>query len=170
MVLGVQLNSSNWLRQEDEIIDLWGVRSEIATVLPATPLIEIPGISQPREFDNFSSIEPASADPEGTVLLAAFGQTRLYAAARAMEVAVEEAALNAAAAAVAATLGGEDPSGKPGALYRRIPHGERVWNMKRGAQRHSRLTDEPWVTPRLGRDGAVLIDYLGGNRADLPLG
>jgi hypothetical protein len=37
--------------------------------------------------------------------------------------------------------------------------------MERGAQRHSRLTDDPWVTPRLDDGGQSPADYLTGRCA-----
>jgi hypothetical protein len=160
----------DWKRPPaDQIIDLWGVRAELDALLPATPLAEIPGISHPADYLALDSVQAARAFDDGAVLLSTFGTTRLYAVVRAADVAIGDAGLDRAARDIAAFLGGEDPQGNPGLRVRRIPRGERVWNMDTGAERHTRLHAGPWVADALAELRPALLAYITGQAAQLDL-
>lgn len=146
--------------RRDEIIDLWGVRAELAPRLPAMPLPAIPGISHPADHLALGSLAEARAVDDGAAaILSTFGTTRLYVVVRAGDVALDDAQLDRLAKDIAASLGGEDVQGNPGLRLRRIPFGERVWNMGAG---HARLQAEPWVADALGAARTQLLDYITG--------
>jgi hypothetical protein len=154
---------------DDEIIDLWGVRAELDPLLPATPLAAIPGISHPADHLALDSVNAARAVDDGAVLLSTFGTTRLYVVIRTAHIAIDEERLDRAAQDIAAFVGGEDPHGEPGLRLRRIPIGERVWNMNAGAEKHTRLYREPWVADELGAVRSPLLAYIAGQRSGLDL-
>lgn len=158
-------SSDDWQRPlPDEIIDLWGVRREITSLLPATPPHEIPGISHPAPYLALDSVEDARQVSDGTVILASFGTTRLYVVARATHVACDDDTLGRAARELAEIIGGEDPRGDPAARYLRIPLHERVWNMDRGQHRHTRLDDKPWTADSLRPFRQAIRQLLGAGR------
>jgi hypothetical protein len=154
---------------EEEPADLWGVRAELADRLPRTPLQAIPGISHPADHLGLESLDAARDAPDGTVLLSTFGTTRLYVVVRADEVALDSARLHRAARDLAEYLG-DDPEGEPAMRLRRIPLGERVWNMDDGESRHGRLRAEPWIAPSLRSLRHAILDHLAARteRLDLP--
>jgi hypothetical protein len=151
----------------DEIIDLWGVRAELADRLPGTRLQAIPGISHPADYLALATVEEAQAAPDGVVLLSTFGTTRLYVVVPARRVAIDDATLHRAAQDLAAFLGGEDPTGDPGVRLRRIPMGERVWNMDRGDEKHARLGHDPWIAGELEPLRPAILDHLAGRTSKL---
>ena len=161
--------STNWERPDDgEIIDLWGVRQAISRLLPGTPTHKLPGISYPSSSPDLDSLAVARAAPDGTVMLAAYGTTHLCAVIRAAEVRAKRHALDDLAVHLAQVVGGELPSGEPGVRYRRIPPGERVWNMHRGDERHSRLWVEPWVADALSTLREPILSVLRGETQQVP--
>lgn len=129
----------------DEIIDLWGVRYALVELLPETSIQDIPGISHPATYWAIESLEIARSTPEPVAILSAFGTTNLYVVAPASLVASDPHRLDELAEKLAQHLGGEEPKGTPHAGYFWIPRGERVWNMHRGSDRHSRLGGDVWI-------------------------
>lgn len=99
---------------------------------------------------------------DGAVLLATFGTTRLYVITRAEYVTCDDAVLDQAARDLADVIGGEDTRGDPGVRYQRIPPKERVWNMDRGNERHTRLGDELWIAEALEAYRSMILDLLAG--------
>lgn len=162
-------SADDWERPPaDEIIDLWGVREAISPLLPATPTHELPGISYPSSSPTLESLEAARSLPDGVVMLAAYGTTHPHAVVRAAEVGAEPSALDALAVRLAGLVGGDHPAGGLRAQYRRVPAGERVWNMHRGEERHTRLWDEPWVADSLSAVREPILAVVRGHAADLP--
>jgi hypothetical protein len=163
---------SDWERPaDDEIIDLWGVREAISHLLPDTPTHELPGISYPSASPDLRTLDAARAADDGAVLLAAYGTTHLLAVIRAGEVRADALTLDDLAVQLAHRLGDDLPAGSPSAKspaarYRRIPRGERVWNMDRDGERHSRLWDEPWVADAFVAQRDLIASILRGD-ADL---
>jgi hypothetical protein len=163
-------STGDWERPPaDEIIDLWGVRAAIASLFPATPAHELPGISYPSLSPTLESLDAARSVSDGVVMLAGYGTTHPYVVVRAGEVGTDATALDALALRLAALIGGDQPKGDPRAQYRRIPVGERVWNMHRGDERHTRLWDEPWVVDTLGALRDPILAVVRGNAAALPV-
>jgi hypothetical protein len=146
----------------EDLIDLWGVRAELAPLLPDTPLQAIPGISHPADYMKIETLDAARDLPDGTVLLSTFGTTRLYVVVRAEQVALDTARLHRAARDLADYVGGDDPTGEPAMRLRRIPLGERVWNMDDGEDRHGRLRNEPWIAAALHPLREAILDHLAG--------
>jgi hypothetical protein len=153
----------------EELIDLWGVRAELARLLPDTPLQAIPGISHPADHLRIEVLDDARAAPDGTILLSTFGTTRLYVVARAEDIALDADRLHRAARDLAEFMGGEDPFGEPAMRMRRIPLGERVWNMDDGENRHGRLRAEPWIAAPLEHLREEILDHLAGRTERLEL-
>lgn len=162
-------STADWERPPaDEIIDLWGVREAISPLFPATPTPELPGISYPSSSPVLDSLEVARSKPDGVVMLAAYGTTYPYVVVRAAEVGAEPNALDALAVRLAGLIGGDQPAGDPRAQYRRVPAGERVWNMHRDEERHARLWDEPWVVDSLGALREPILAVVRGHAGALP--
>ncbi len=162
-------STDDWVRPwPDEIIDLWGVREALAPLLPDLALTDIPGISHPADYRSLGSLSEAKRTVDGVALLSTFGTTRLYVVCPAPLIACDDAALQQTALDIAATTGGEDPGGDPGVRYRRIPTGERVWNMDAGANRHSRLGDDPWIADHLHGLRSAILDVLSARIERLP--
>ena len=163
---------SDWERPvDDEIIDLWGVREAISHLFPDAPTHELPGVSYPSASPNLGTLEAACAADDGAVLLAAYGTTHLLAVIRAGDVRAHPRTLDDLASELTERLGDDLPAGsasakRPSAQYCRIPHGERVWNMNRGGERHSRLWDAPWVADPLAVQRDLIVSVLRGE-ADL---
>jgi hypothetical protein len=145
----------DWERTEREIIDLWGVREVIAGLLPQVPLPDIPGITQPGDHHRLVSLADAKDSADGVVLLYVFGKSGMFVLARASVVRSGEDDLLNMAVQLAPLHHQEDTDvltrGQPGVLYFDIPTGERVWNMRIGAERHARLASDInlWVAPNL---------------------
>jgi len=150
-----------------EIIDLWGVRDELSALLPGIALQAIPGISHPAKYHALASLDVARAAADGMVLLSAFGTTTPYVVARAAGVTAGRETLAHAARDIAVLLGEEEREAAPGLELRRIPLGERVWNMARGPEPHGRVTDEPWVAAVLEAHRDEILDLLAGRIARL---
>ena len=147
---------------DDEIIDLWGVRAAIAPLLGELPAHEIPGISHPQDYLAVASLEEARREPDGTVMLVAFGTTYPFVVSRAAHVSADHDTLDRAARDIADHLGGEYPEGSPRVVYRLIPRGERVWQMNVGHEQHTRLGEDAWVADALLRSRASVLDLLAG--------
>jgi hypothetical protein len=161
-------STQDWERAEpDEIIDLWGVRQAVASLLPSIPAHEIPGISYPRAGVDLGSVTAANEHQHGVVMLAAYGTTHLCAVVRARDVAISDQALDALAEELAAIIGRDLPDGKPRAHYLAIPPGERVWNMHGQGERHARLWDEAWVAEDLLPFRDSIIAVLRGKTSAL---
>jgi hypothetical protein len=158
-------------RVDEEIVDLWGVREAISHLFPDTPTHELPGVSYPSASSDLGTFAAARAADDGVVLLAAYGTTQLFAVIRAREVRADARTLDDLAVQLADRLGDDLPEGSasarsPSAKYCRIPRGERVWNMHRDGEPHSRLWDEPWVADALGAQRDLILSILRGE-ADL---
>jgi hypothetical protein len=149
--------------RSDEIIGLWGVREAPSPLLPDVPPPEIPGISHLADYRALNSLSEAKEAIDGVVLLTSYVTTFFYVVCPASAVACDEAPLQRAAQELAQRMGDdEDPSGKPGVQYRRIPKGERVWNMDVGAHRQTRLGDDPWIADDLREVRTTLLELLAG--------
>jgi hypothetical protein len=146
----------------DEIVDLWGVRPAISPLFPTVPAHELPGISYPSEWADFASLDAAREAAEGTVMLAAYRTTHLWAVMRARQVGAAATTLDELAVRLAALLRDDGPEGRPAAHYRVIPPGERVWSMNRGNERHCRLWDDPWVADPLIPHREEILAVLRG--------
>jgi hypothetical protein len=162
-------SSSDWDRPaDDEIIDLWAVREAVSHLFPDTPTHQLPGISYPSASLDLGSLDAARAYEDGAVLLSAYGTTHLCAVIRAMEVGAAPRTLDELALQLAALVGGDLPKGSPSAKYRRIPRGERVWNMDWDAERHCRFWDEAWVADALVPRRELILAALRGEPQTLP--
>jgi len=163
-------SADDWVRPwPDEIIDLWGVREATAPLLPDVALPDIPGISNPRDDRALASLTEARQARDGVALLSTFGTTFLYVVCPARLIGSDDATLRQAAIDIAARIGGEHPDGEPGVRYRRIPKGERVWNMDVGVHRHTRVREAPWIADRLQRLRPAILDLLAGRIEQLPV-
>jgi hypothetical protein len=151
----------------EEILDTEGVRAAIAPLLPTVPLNDIPGISHPADYLSLGSLEEVQQKPDGAVLLAAYGTNHPFVVARAASVDATHDVLDEAAQDVAEHLGGDAPQGAPGAVYRLIPHGERVWQMDVGDDAATRLYDDPWVRDELQPWNTSILDLLAGRSRTL---
>ncbi len=100
-------------------------------------------------------------------MLGAYGTTHLCAIIRAEEVSADAATLDDLAVQLAALVGGDLPNGSPAAQYRRVPRGERVWNMDRGDERHCRLWDELWIADQLAPHRELISAVLRGEAGGL---
>jgi len=159
----------DWVRQpSDDLIDLWAVRDAIASALPDVALRDLPGISHPASYRALSSLSETQATPDGVVLLSTHGTTHLYVVCPARLVRCDESALERAAIAIAARRGGEEfTRGEPSVRYCTIPPGERVWNMRRGRDRHGRLREDAWIADELRGMRRDILDLLAGRVARL---
>jgi hypothetical protein len=154
--------------RDSDIIDLWGVRAVVADLLPEVPLNEVPEISHPADYLALSSLEDAQQAEDGTVLLSTYGTTRPYVVASARLVSATHDTLDEGARDLALSLHGNDALANAGVHYRRIPPGERVWNLETEEEKHSRLTADPWILPRLSPWTAEILDLLAGRIDRLP--
>jgi hypothetical protein len=155
--------SSDWDRpSDDEIIDLWAVREAVSHLFPDTPAHELPGISYPSASPDLGSLDAARAHEDGAVLLSAYGTTHPCGVIRALEVGASPRAVDELAVQLAALIGGDLPNGSPSAQYRRIPRGERVWNMDREGERHCRFWDDAWVADPLLPQRELILAALRG--------
>ncbi len=162
-------SSSDWDRPaDDEIIDLWAVREAVSHLFPDTPTHQLPGISYPSVSPDLGSLDAARADEDGAVLLSAYGTTHLCAVIRAVEVGAAPRTLDKLALQLAVLVGGDLPKGSPSAKYRRIPRGERVWNMHRNGERHCRFWNEAWIADGLVPQRDMILAALRGEPQTLP--
>jgi hypothetical protein len=153
-----------------DVNDLFGVRAAIAPLLPGVPAAQIPGISYPILAPELASLAEAQGVTDGTVLLSGYDTSYLYVVIRAEQVLVSESQLGEAAKAAAKLVGQWGSS--PEAQFRRIPEGERVWNMNvggEGGEQHTRLTARPWVLGQLAADDDPFVRFLRGQTPELTL-
>ena len=153
---------------KDDIIDLWGVREQLLTLLPDLSLPQLPGISAPAEHHELPTLAAAKELPDGAVLLCSYGTSHLFVVARGALVCCDEETLQRTAVDLAPLYrerGHADaPGGDPRPRYFAIPRGERVWNMSVGEVRHSRLDSDLWMADSLRESDADIRAVLDGTR------
>jgi len=147
-------------------IDLWGVREIVASLLPTLALADLPGTTS-HDINAEPSLEAVQRGPNGVVLLGTFGLAHLYVVSLADQVHCSEPALTQLARDLCLLTGGEEPHGQPSAGFRRIPPGERVWNMRQGEEEHGRLGETPWVHERFTASQTAILEVLAQRRARL---
>lgn len=156
---------------EDEprdYIDLWGVREFLAPLLPDLTLPELPGISNPRDYDELGSLDEAKKAEDGVVLICDFGHTYVYLIARAEIVDASDADLQAAALELAPYfrfiredgMSEQSEFRNPRARYLHLPHGERVWHKTSLGQPHGRFDSDLWISDNLNGFEEQIRDLL----------
>lgn len=133
---------------EREIIDLYGTRDVIAEMLKdeGIGIAAVPGISAPRVWTRYPSLEQARLDARGTIFLSCFGTSVPYVVGPAAAVACDEPTLLSLARDLASTNSSEpNQREKARSACYPIALGERVWNMQTVDSRHARYHGVLWI-------------------------
>lgn len=144
-------------QEPDEIIDLWGVRPAMASLVPDVAPHDLPGISAPMSWPAPATLDEARAAPDGAVMLLAPGAGHPLVVARAAAIGIGHDELQRLAEDLAAALG---QRGGTRVVLATIPRGERVWTMHRTGEDHGRLWDEPWLPAALEHRREFVLSAL----------
>jgi hypothetical protein len=148
------LTTENTVKAEREYIDLYGVREAILTALQADGIgrEDIPGISYPMDSEELESLEAAKKTNDGVVYLSCYSTPYVVAPASMISCGEEDLrklVLNLV------QYDRQEPNQeqKTHVYYYRIPLGERVWNMKKGAEEHGRYFGDLWIDRKFMEKG-----------------
>jgi hypothetical protein len=135
---------------EREIIDSYGVRDAAFEALQPheMPISAIPGISSPRPWTRFASLEQAQAHADGVFMVSCHGTSHPHVVGPAASVACDELVLLHLAEDLA-DLDDQEPRQRATArsdCYV-IPLNERVWRMRVGDNEHGRYDGTVWIAP-----------------------
>jgi len=155
----------NAVKAQREFIDLYGVREVIFTALQGDGVgrEDIPGISYPMDAEELESLETAKKTKDGVVYLSCY--SRPYVVAPASIISCSEEDLRKLVLDLVQYDREEaNQEQKTHVYYYRIPLGERVWNMKKGAEEHGRYFGDLWILGKFKEKGMEkkIKDVLAG--------